>query len=585
MKKLYFFFGFLSLPAHAFNAIVPYYSIRSQATDSARQLVGWVQMIHLFDMDKVYGTLGITPEVTVSYNPFEIARCLFPIAKPHCPLITISGSQVPNRSQIDWLADYFLLPPDYVSTISFDPVIKNILIDLQLYLGLDEWVDGLYIQLNGPLVRTSWNLNVCEYITNKGSQPFDAGYFSLFTVDRSSLFCSFSDYITGKQLTSAFNEQEHYISLCHARWSSEKLTKKGFAAINIILGKDTWLEEKYHLGWKVRVGIPTGNTPEGLFLFEPIIGNGNHWELGVGLTGHYTFWHSDDYEKDFSFYFDANLTHLCRRTQCRTFDLCNSPASRYILIQKMGTSVDDLRAQLPNGTSQVPIAQFNTLYIPAANFTTFPVQVSIPVQLDITALFDLTIDSFTFDIGYNYWYQSCETIRLRKNRFVPLQDNTIWALKGDSRVYGYAQDSAIVPLSSTQNMATLFTGMNAQTTNPILNEGVDNPHPALTFNLEPLCPEPCQLGSAPINTSLQPIFLDTCDINLDGARTKGASHSLFFHVSYTKRYRDDWLPYIGVGSKIEFGQNRLHTHQVCNHCNECSLSQWALWIKAGLGFR
>ncbi len=97
-----------------------------------------------------------------------------------------------------------------------------------------------------------------------------------------------------------------------------------------MLGYNAWLEHDSHLGFEVRAAIPTGTLPTGEFLFEPVVGNGHHWELGAGFSGHILFWEDDDTDGTFGFYADANITHLFKNSQCRVFDLCNRTDSRYM---------------------------------------------------------------------------------------------------------------------------------------------------------------------------------------------------------------------------------------------------------------
>ncbi len=113
---------------------VPYYSIRSQSEDTARELVGWAHEIDRYQADCCdnYWTFASTFEYTRSFRSEQIARCIFDnecLESYECPTIKISGSRVENRGNKDWLADYFGLPVDFESTITFNPRIENYLVD------------------------------------------------------------------------------------------------------------------------------------------------------------------------------------------------------------------------------------------------------------------------------------------------------------------------------------------------------------------------------------------------------------------------------------------------------------------------
>ena len=74
-------------------------------------------------------------------------------------------------------------------------------------------------------------------------------------------------------------------------------------------------------------------------MFDAVVGNGKHWELGGGLTAHYTFWRDDSENKTFGFYLDANITTLFKAREQRTFDLKGKPNSRYLLAAQFGNNV------------------------------------------------------------------------------------------------------------------------------------------------------------------------------------------------------------------------------------------------------
>ena len=68
---------------------------------------------------------------------------------------------------------------------------------------------------------------------------------------------------------------------------------------------------------------PTGKRPKAEYLFEPMVGNGGHWEVGAAFTSHMLFWSSESGESHAGGYLDVNVTHLLKAHQKRCFDLCN----------------------------------------------------------------------------------------------------------------------------------------------------------------------------------------------------------------------------------------------------------------------
>jgi len=664
-------------------AVAPYYSIRSQSENAARELVGagWNTQINLCDMDKWYGNFAITAEYTRSFKPQRICDCLFgcwstcgycgpcgtsccdsscssccypcgtscgtscgTCCDNDCCSIKVSGSQVANRGCYDWLADHFGLPTDYQSNVTFSPRIDNFLVDFNFYLGMDEWCSGMYFRIHAPVVNTRWNLNMCECVCDCGDEDHWPGYFNetlslsatqTLGIVRSNLVSSFTSFITGcgviNDPTITFNP------LCYAKMDTCRRKETALSDIQMALGWNFWCDEDYHVGLNIRAVAPTGNRPEGCYLFEPIVGNGKHWELGGGFTTHWTFWRSEDEERSCAFFFDANVSHLFKAKQVRTFDLCSKPLSRYMLAAKFTTPVVNLLAGA-DGLQTEPSKQFAGIYAPVANLTTMSVDVSVGVQADLAFMFQYLHNNWSFDLGYNFWGKSCEKIDCRCDCCPCFCENT-WGLKGDAFMYGFLAEEEVlqtpgIALSATQSQATLFAGCNNYptgntTADPDIlwaqNPYVDNPAlawDATSVALYIYTNPHVDASVGPIYTSQDPVFIRFCDIDFNGARTKGLSHKLFANFDYTWRDREDWIPYLGFGGEVEFGQSCCDdsccypcgtscygtsccgtsccgtsccypcgTDSSCctpcyndSSCNACAISQWGLWLKGGVAF-
>jgi hypothetical protein len=621
MKRIILFAGTILLLCPPFiSATVPYISIRSQATDSARDIVGMTDKINLYDMENLYITGAVTLEGTRSFDSDALAHCLFGAFTPdlNCSdqvSIGVSGSQVPNRNPNDWLADYFGLSTTYQSRLFFKPRVSNFIIDFSAYVGLDEWLCGLYFWAHAPIVMTRWNLNFFEEVNNDlALSGYSAGYFAPSAVPAGNLVEQASNFFSDLDFPT-LPDGVTFEPLAYARFEQTRLTKTALAEIQLALGYNFIMCQDYYLGLNFRVYAPTGNRPKGIYTFEPIVGNGKHWEVGVGTMGSYTFWRSEDEESSFGLYVVGNFTHQCSASQTRTFDLKGKPNSRYMLAEQLGTPVNNLWGAPAQGSvanATVPAAQFKNAYAPVANLTTLQVKVSSALQADVTALLNYTSCGLSVDVGYNLWARTCEKISLcRKSGPTRLESGTVWALKGDSRVYGFPAADAVSPapgpvaLSATQSLATINSGTNAPL-NSNLNAGVDNPQFAFFTNVN----DEDQLVVAPgdnggpltqLQTSNDPIFLSNANIDFNGARTKGLSNKIFAHLSYTWCECEDIVPFIGIGGKAEFGPRhgepscatsncvinvnaQLPQCSDCSSCQRCNLSEWGVWIKGGVFF-
>ncbi len=59
------------------------------------------------------------------------------------------------------IADYFGMGPNTNISVALNPKITNNIIDVQLGAGMDCLCDGLYFQINLPIVNSKWSLNAC----------------------------------------------------------------------------------------------------------------------------------------------------------------------------------------------------------------------------------------------------------------------------------------------------------------------------------------------------------------------------------------------------------------------------------------
>jgi len=634
-KKFFSIAAMLAVVAAQANEVTPTLVLRSQGFHGDRQKwVGEVGHINLYDMESWYGTLDVGVGYMRSFRDNRIAFALFgdDLNCNDCEggSITISGSQTTNRGANDWLADYLYLPCNFTGSFSISPRIQNVVVDLDFYLGLDEWVNGMYFRVYGPINWTKWTTGFCT--TNNSLTSTATCAAGNFTPSGSEPFlATIESYFAGN--APATTEGVTFNALRYAKLPNCETTETGFADLRLLLGWNFLQDEDYNLGVYIQAAAPTGNKRHAGYVMQPVVGNGKHWELGGGLTGQYVFWRSEDEEKHFGFYFDACLSHLFDAKEQRTFDLDGLDNSRYMLASQFaknaGTDIPSLMAAssataastnpATAGTTSLPAYSFNSQFTPVANLTTVEVDVSIGVQADVVAMFNFTSRGFSWDLGYNFWGRNCESFDCPSScdpcnpddLFNNASGNS-WALKGDAKVFGYDVTTAsatpqaqAVPLSATESIqggATIHGGTNAgQTTGAAQNYGVDNPRFAYgsataANGTAALISLPSAQGgvystSLAIKTSNAPILLKSSDVALVG--TRGISNTVFTHLSYTWD-RDNWSPYLGLGGSAEFGDGEscggcddscnVECSQSCDECVKFALSQWAVWVKGGLSF-
>ncbi len=571
--------GLCSRYTHTLDTGRTFYCQRSQSVNAARELVGWYWGINRYDVGYYYGSFSAAVEFTRTFQARHIARYFF-----GTDILTFTGSRVPNRSPEDILADYFGLPTDFSSTVLFAPVAENALCDFDWYCGLDAWCDGLYFRIHAPLVYTKWGMRLEECAEYSGVNNYPAGYMASELITRSQMAASVMQAFTG---TVSFGD---YHALRYGKIDGNQ-HKVGLSEIQAALGWNMVNNDGYHFGINARTSFPTGNRPEGIYLFEPIIGNGHHWELGIGFTGHAVSFYCED-EWMIGIYGDANITHLFNAEQRRSFDfLKHGSGSRYILMQEMGSAqegftVDDIQAQY----------QYQGAILPGINRTTLDCKVSTAIQLDLAVMLVWEHNNINFDIGYNLWGRTAEKLASRDC----FPDNR-YAFKGDAQVYGFVVDTnEPVRLNATQstplaggvmgrvriesgqglmdntNAAQTFTNENADNAALAMFDGMDlnqsfEPDGIINTGLEP--------GDiAPVNGSNPPVLLMNSDIDDYSALSGSAMTNKFFmHIGYTFADRYCVDPYIGLGGEIELDG-------AATRIAKNSFSQWGIWLKGGFAY-
>jgi hypothetical protein len=522
MKKKLFLLGILiTTPLAGLDNFilqgVSFFSPRSQSIDAARNIVGQYPFTHQYESKKFNAVISATPEFTKSFHADHIADALF-----GTDFLYISGSQVVGRGPNDILADYFGLSPEFVSTVCLSPTIMNFITTFDIYMGFDAWVPGLYFEIYAPAVWTRWNFQMNETVLSDTGAIFPPDYMAANAVVPP--INQFSQAFTGNVTFGDMQNPYQFGKICGAR------TKGGLSDLEMILGYDFVKTENGHLGINARVGAPTGSRPNSEYFFEPIVGNGKHWEFGLGFDGRITVWEKDGYQ-DLSMFGQLNFTHLFGTKQVRSFDFCdNGFGSRFVLLKQFDT----------NGN-------YNGNLLPAINVTSLPCTVSMDLQFEMLFMLGYTHKGFECDVGYNGWIRSKEKISLRGC----IAPNT-YGFKGIQNVVT-ATDS---PSNATESGATL-------------NGNISNGDLFST-----------QASLTDLNS---PVFIRTDDLNIRSAASPMLmTHKLFTYFGYAwEKSTRAITPFLGGGLSVEFeGINNANTEKP----NRNTLSQWAFWLKGGISF-
>ncbi len=561
-------------------------NVRSQAFNAVRELAGWQNIIYRPAYDNHYFTMSVIPEYSHSFRSDEIANFLF-----GCRELIFSGSQVSDRGANDIMADYFGLPSDFKSVVQFSPKIVNFVMDLNWYIGLDEWVRGLYAKIHLPIVHTKWDLKLNECTTDSGTTftSYPAGYLAADVLELSTLTSGDTaptNVKTAFQGNAIFGDMREPLKFGKI---FGRQTETRVSELWLAVGYNVLLSERYHAGIGIRVAAPTGTLRKSQFLFEPIAGNDHHWEFGGEVSGHFRLWSREEHDQRVALYVDANITHMFGSKQKRSFDLKNNGnGSRYMLLQKIASPSSGLHIGLTPNDTEAP-NQYQGRLVPAINKTTLDAKISVGVQVDVVVKASYKRDNWEFDLGYNLWARSSEHLDERNCI------ETGYALKGDAQLYGFTNPAeTAVALNVTQSNATIHGGQaiaspvfdsldpgNFNKNFEYMNINADNIANAsdtLGVALYQLTAEDAaRLGYSQLSvrTSSPAVILTDCDICEESALLpKAISHKLFGYVGYTPDWQDALIPYIGGGAFVEFAHP--------DTCDNSAVAQWGLWLKVGI---
>lgn len=538
-------------PLH--SIIIP----RSVGANTARELVGWQEYINRFSPRRNYVTFAQSAGYTRSFKPQCIARTLFGEST-----LVFSGSQVEDRSGCDIIADNFGLSPYFKGEIHFRPVIENYFIDNQLFIGLDCVQPGLYARVQTPLVHTRWSLNMCEKQLDGSEQPFAP---CIMSRDEVTPARSIKQALSGNFVFGDMHEP-----WCYGKFSPCPLTKTRLADIDLIVGHNPVNTPFSHLGLYVQLVLPTGNKPNGRYIFEPIVGNGGHFEAGAGISGHVVVWEGNCCDS-LAVYVEGNVTHLFSNTQRRSFDLCkNGPLSRYLLLKEL-----------------TPDGNYAHNLVSGINFTTRTIHSSVSVKGDISAKVAYRTDRLSIDVGYNFYGNTQERVCFassRCNKKIP----QLVGIKGSEGVcYREYTTTSTIPsmfdklvqepaLNATQSKATLRSrGFTNHKQAPTLLDPNDIAVTATSSQIGSI--EGPDVEKAYL--SEPPVFLKTKHLDKDSGRAPAiATHKLFGYIGYNfeNPCSSSSAGFLGLGGEFEFDALDLTQRN--------SINQWSIFIKGGLAF-
>lgn len=174
----------------------------------------------------------------------------------------------------------------------------------------------------------------------------------------------------------------------------------GIADLNLALGYKLHQASQNYCFWNGGVIIPTGNSVRGDYLFDAIIGNGQHFGVSTGVDAGLTLW--EEKGVAVSMQVAADYRYLFEGTEERTLSLNaaffpvdgGNKLSHYYLLGKNNAVV-------------------HTQLTPAANIFTRGLRVLPGSQFETLANISFKCSGFIVDLGYNLFFKDKESVWIK----------------------------------------------------------------------------------------------------------------------------------------------------------------------------
>lgn len=582
----------------------------------------------------------------------HIAKCLFGNESVQFIGSDVIDTAATSTCATVLLADYVGLGVDTNVTWTPCPRIQSHNVDFAFRLNFDEWAQGLWLDVRMPLQIAKWQLDLNSSATSTdscnscddscsndcgsscgsscndccggisgdyGTDPFNPGYMDAINF--------VTTYATGDgaptipvaasiaQAMSGTFEFGDMTGFTYGRWTVNNCdwTHK-LADMSFNLGYDFVACDDYHAAAYIRFVAPTGTKLNECYargFFNPIIGNGHHFELGAGFRSHMVLWNCNE-NSQLTAKFEGYITHLFNgKCQVRTFDFAGKGClSRYMLLKQF------------TATSDSPGFVYDGILISGVDYTTRTVAVDIAAKGEAVLKFEWSWCNWVFGLGAEVWGRTAETIcdtsvsdPLEGSKFNPAAR---YGFKGGTPVWGQGflltsgTINAVSPQTGVDYQAIIATASNA--TASTLGS-TDHPQALLDATTSGVYwPDTRQINlasdtldvgtttltevgaSSAVNVSAQsvalndttgaavltgasPVLLPASNVGtsmLDiesGISPRQFTGKVFGDISY--RWADcEWQPTLSLFGMGEFAPSRF----------ACALSQWSVGARFGINF-
>ncbi len=351
---------------------------RSHGVNLAMEYTTWNELLQTKDEDRFGANFQITGFYSQSTNQSDIGKYFGVKDKNILDLRTTAANA-------DVIGTYIIHDvaqagaANAIAKIKLEPEQKAYGVRIDYYQDLEKILKGLYLKVALPVVHVENDVQLTVFGEADAATKADI-----------------ISYFKGTYEGAKNQANDNGAKLTHAKVDGARNTT-GVADIDFVLGYKFLDKEKYHMSINLGLTIPVGDEADGVYMFEPIVGNGNHWAFGGGLDFGVKLW--DDEDQNIKINAALNYRYLFEGTEKRTLGIKDRNFGQYYLLGKGGTPIND--------------QQFE----PAANLLTRNVDVEPGSQLDAILGLAYNNGGFSLDIGYNLFWKDSEDVSLKDDPF------------------------------------------------------------------------------------------------------------------------------------------------------------------------
>lgn len=515
-----------------------FFSQRPQHSNTARDEMGTAGRIHQFAQQEFNGDVSVGLSFEQTTNSNQLGSWFFfngTNTMTYGPNWT-AGS---NTNNLDVNGLNFAVTAS--GTITATPRIQNLVADFQLYLGWDEFVQGLWTRICVPVNWVRTDMRLVDSVTNTGVTTYYQGDVSNAT-GTAVVYPNLATAWVGNKAAGDFAGR----ATANINGRRDKV---GVSGLVFELGYDLLRRESGHFGLALRAVAPTGTEPNAVYLFEPISGANGCWEIGGGITGSYELYNNNDNHR-LNFFIDGNVTHLGAHAQKRTLGLQN--------IRAGGTGTTVAGANYASvGSSWILLKQmtsagvYNGVLKSASDLTSLVVKIGNAAMADLSLSLKYYWGNYAVAAGYNFFGRTKEEASAREASAFANATTNVYVIKDTST--GTPSGNASLLTGTDTTAATKATSDITRSGATVGNVSGGGESAVLAQALTDadiaVCP------------TLQPTTL---------------SNKVFGSVEYNWS-DNEWEPYVLLGGTYEIGCTN-------NGIKNSSVDAWGVLAKGGIAF-